>query len=185
MDTSQFLPRFLQEVRKHPNVTALKHGETLITNARLVQYIAPIMNELDTSQDSSFALLAERSVYTAAALFAAVFTGKQVVPVAESWMEEQRSRVLSDAGLADCLTAQRMGYYYWMTVEDALDRLDNGLIHLHDDQIVARRYDFSSDGDLHSAHVTLHDLLAGTSGLETFFGTEVMQLFSYFCGAKF
>jgi hypothetical protein len=185
MDTSQFLPHFLQEVRRHPNVTALKHGETLTTNARLVQYIAPIMNELDTSQDDCFALLAEQSVYTAAALFAAVFTGKQVVPVAESWPGEQRARVLADAGLTDCLTAQRMGYYYWMTVEDALDRLDNGLIQLRDDQVVARCYAFPADGNLHPTRVTLHDLMAGTSGLETFFGTEVMRLFSYFCGAKF
>lgn len=185
MDTSQFLSRFLQEVRIHPNITALKYGDTLITNARLVQHIAPIMNELDTIQDSSFALLAEHSVYTAAALFAAVFTGKWIVPVAVSWTEEQRARVLADAGLADCLTAQRMGYYYWMTVEDALDRLDNGLIRLQDDQLVARRYEFYENGDLPAADVRLRDLLENTSGLEPYFGAEVMRLFSYFCRVKF
>lgn len=185
MDASQFLPRFLQEIRIHPNATALKYDDILISNARFAQHIAPIMNELDTDPAPCFALLAERSVYTAAALFAAVFTGKQVVPVAESWTEEQRSRVLSDAGLADCLTTQRMEYYYWMTVEDALDRMDNGLIRLQDDQIVARRGAFSDNGEFHTVEVRLRELLEGTSGLEMFFGTEVMQLFSYFCGAKF
>ncbi len=185
MDTSQFLSRFLQEVRIHPNITALKYGDTLITNARLVQHIAPIMNELDTIQDSSFALLAEHSVYTAAALFAAVFTGKQVVPVASSWTGEQCSRVLAHAGLTDILTAKRMEYYYWMTVEDAVDRLDNGLILLHDGQIVARRYDFSGNGELQTVDISLREMLDGVSGLEVFFGTEVMRLFSYFCRVKF
>lgn len=185
MDTSQFLSRFLQEVRIHPNITALKYGDTLITNARLVQYIAPIMNELDTNPAPMFALLAEHSVYTAAALFAAVFSGKQVLPVASSWSEKQRSRVLAHAGLTEILTAQRMEYYYWMTVEDAVDRLDNGLILLHDGQMVARRYDFSKNGDLQPVNISLRELVDGNSGLDSFFGTEVMQLFSYFCRAKF
>lgn len=185
MDTSQFLSRFLQEVRIHPNITALKYGDTLITNARLVQYIAPIMNELDTNPVPMFALLAEHSVYTAAALFAAVFSGKQVLPVASSWTGEQRSRVLAHAVLTEILTAQRMEYYYWMTVEDAVDRLDNGLILLHDGQIVARRYDFSENGDLQPVNISLRELVDGNSGLDSYFGTEVMRLFSYFCRVKF
>lgn len=157
MDATLFLNRFLQNVRANPNVTSFKLHENIVTNARFVQYIAPIMNELDTVSTDKIALLMEPSVHTYAAIFAAVFNGKVIVPILESWTEQQREAVCKAAGITEILTSRRMEYYYWMTVEDALDRIDNGLISLQNNQIIAQLYDFKEDGIAEPQTITLDD----------------------------
>ncbi len=118
---------FLQEMREHPNTTAFHlHGE-IVTNARFTQYIAPIMNELDAMPIPRIAVLVEQNLHSYAAFPAALFAGKQLVPIKQSWSDAQRQRVLEAAGITSFLNAHRMQYYFRMTFKNALDRIDNGL----------------------------------------------------------
>ncbi len=183
MDNWLFQQRFLRETRNHPNVTAFKMGESPVSLMRFAQHIASITNELHTSSHSKVALLMEQSVYTYAAVFAALLASKSVVPLLEEWSDDQRMQILQKSGLPDNLTAKRMGYYFWMTPEDALDRLDDGLTELDDHQVVAELYDFDNN-TLTCREITLTDLLSGTEGLDRYFSPDILNLFSYFCRAK-
>ena len=87
--------------------------------------------------------------------------GKPVVPVLSSWSEAQRQQVLADTGVDHCLTAHRMQYFFRMTFEDALDRVDNGFCELNTASVVARLYDFDSNGHLNSRSLTLEEMLDG------------------------
>lgn len=147
MSYTTLLNSFLNDMRENPNLTAFKHHDEIVTNARYTQRIAPIMNELDTFPEDRFALLLEPEIQNYAAIPAAFFTGKIIVPIALEWTEEQRQKVLQKEGLSSYLTAQRMHYYFRMTYEDALDRIDYGLNTLSNDQTVAILYHFDASGN--------------------------------------
>lgn len=110
-------------MREHPNTTAFRLQDEIVTNALFTQRIAPIMNEFDTMPEQKLAMLVEEDLQNIAALPAALFSGKIMIPIRQSWSENQREQVLRKAGVETCLTAHRMQYYFRMTYEDALDKL--------------------------------------------------------------
>lgn len=145
-------------MRDHPNITAFRLHTKIVTNALFTQRVAPIMNEFDTMTEQKLALLVEEDLQILAAFPAALFSGKILIPVRQSWSDKQREQVLNDAGVKCCLTAHRMQYYFRMTYEDALDRIDNGL---YPEQIVhpiALLYDFDSAGTMSCKEIFLEDL---------------------------
>lgn len=177
MDYTTLLNSFLQDIRENPNLTAFKHNEEIVTNALYTQRIAPIMNELDTFPEDRFALLLEREIQNYVAIPAALFTGKIIVPISLDWTEEQRQQVIAKEGLTTYLTAQRMHYYFRMTYEDALDRIDNGLITLRDDQPVAVLYHFDKLGDLSSEMLTFQEIRQ--NGKKAFMPQETLAIFDF------
>jgi len=179
MNYTTLLNNFLQEIRENPNVTAFKHHGEIVTNALYTQRIAPIMNELDTFPDDRFALLLEREIQNYVAIPAAFFTGKIIVPISTEWSEEQRQKVLENEGLSSYLTAQRMHYYFRMTYEDALDRIDNGLNTLTNDQPVAVLYHFDEQGDAVSKTLTFSEIRQ--NGTKAFMPQETLAIFDFLC----
>ena len=158
MNFNKILLDFIQQVRVHPNVTAFKINDALVTNAQFAQKIAPIMNELDTLNSDNVAILMENDVQTYAAMVACMLSNKKLILVNSQWSESQKSQVLSLYNVSEVLTANRMNYYYWMTVEDAIDRIDSGLIQVADEQIVATVHDFSSDGQLKTKEIRASEI---------------------------
>lgn len=161
MDKVNLLPDFLDEIRLNPNITAFRLNDEIVTNALFLQRIAPIMNELDAVTMPVLPLLMEPDIEVVAAVPAAILLGKPVVPVLSSWSEARRQQVLADTGVDHCLTAHRMQYFFRMTFEDALDRVDNGFCELNTASVVARLYDFDSNGHLNSRSLTLEEMLDG------------------------
>ena len=161
MDKVNLLRDFLDEVRLNPNITAFRLNDEIVTNALFLQRIAPIMNELDAVAMSVLPLLMEPDLEVVAAVPAAILLGKPVIPVSPSWSEAQRSQVLADAGTDLFLTAHRMQYFFRMTFEDALDRVDNGFCELNPDSVVARIYSLGDDGRLSNRAMTLREMLDG------------------------
>ncbi|MBO7491700.1 MAG: hypothetical protein J6T59_04590 [Bacteroidales bacterium] len=146
MFTTTVIAPFLKSVRLQPNETCLDIGGHKYTNAAFVQFVAPIMNELDTLNDSVVMLLMEEDVQSYAALFACLLTGKTVVPVSASWSEAQRELVRQNVATDTLLSRERMQYYFRMTVEDAICRIDNGLYQFTDSQVMVRCFSFTPDG---------------------------------------
>lgn len=145
MSANSVLLSFIREVSIHPNTTLFKLNHSLITNSQFVQRIAPIMNELDTISSLCVPILQENEVQTYAAYVACILSGKVIVPIRPDWTEQQQQQILTRLDNDTILTASRMNYYFWMTVMDAMDRLDCGLIHLSDDQIIAKIFNFENE----------------------------------------
>ncbi|MBO4489159.1 MAG: hypothetical protein J5741_05830 [Bacteroidales bacterium] len=173
MFTTSVIAPFLQRVRLQPNETCLESGGRKYTNAAFIQYVAPIMNELDTLTDSTVMLLMEEDVQSFAALFAAFLTGKVAVPVSTSWTEAQCALVREAAQTSTLLTRERMQYYFRMTVEDAVCRIDNGLYQFDDAQVMARCFSFAPDGKLQEKAFTVQDIIRITP-------PHPVHLFRYF-----
>lgn len=158
MKFNTFQQDFLREMREHPNTTAFRLHTEIVTNALFTQRVAPIMNEFDTMTEQKLALLVEDDLQILAAFPAALFAGKILIPIRQSWSDKQREQVLYDTGLASCLTAHRMQYYFRMTYEDALDRIDNGLYPEQIDHPIALLYDFDNAGMMSCKELSLDDL---------------------------
>lgn len=154
---------FLREMREHPNTTAFRLQDEIVTNALFTQRIAPIMNEFDTMPEQKLAMLVEEDLQNIAALPAALFSGKIMIPIRQSWSENQREQVLRKAGVETCLTAHRMQYYFRMTYEDALDRIDHGLYAEQITTPIALLYDFDKDGNLVEKEIFIEDIPSGKS----------------------
>ena len=161
MDKVNLLQDFLDEIRLNPNVTAFRLNDEIVTNALFLQRIAPIMNELDAVTMPVLPLLMEPDIEVVSAVPAAILLGKPVIPINPSWSEAQRSQVLADAGIDVCLTAHRMQYFFRMTFEDALDRVDNGFCELNPASVAAKLYAFDDDGLMSSRLLTLGEMLDG------------------------
>jgi len=159
MDYVNLLQDFLNDIRLNPNITVFRLNGEIVTNALYLQRIAPIMNELDAVTMSVLPLLMEPDIEVMAAVPAAILLGKPVVPVKTSWSETQRQQVLDDAGTDKCLTAHRMHYFFRMTLEDALDRVDNGFSELNPDALAAVLYDFDASGLMTKRSMTLGEIL--------------------------
>lgn len=161
MDKVNFLRDFLDEIRLNPNITAFRLNEEIVTNALFLQRIAPIMNELDAITMPVLPLLMEPDLEVVAAVPAAILLGKPVIPISPSWSEAQRDRVLADAGTDVLFTSHRMQYFFRMTFEDALDRVDNGFCELNPSSVAARLYSLDDEGHLDSRSLTLGEMLDG------------------------
>ncbi len=149
----------VRALRDRPDETALSVKGEAYDNRRLAMLMAPVMKELDTFSDSAVALLMEEEAVTKAALFACMLCGKTVVPVWLSWNEEQQKRVVECSGARKFLTRERMFYYYWMTYEDAVCRIDDGLPVSRDLPYAARLYLFDGDGNMHDRYLTAEEWL--------------------------
>ncbi len=149
----------VRALRDRPDETALSVKGEAYDNRRLAMLMAPVMKELDTFSDDSVALLMEEEAVTKAALFACMFCGKTVVPVSPSWSGEQQQRVFERTGARKFLTQERMFYYYWMTYEDAVCRIDDGLPVARDLPLAARLCSFDGDGNLLDRYLTAEEWL--------------------------
>lgn len=149
----------VRALRDRPDETALSVKGEAYDNRRLAMLMAPVMKELDTFSDSVVALLMEEEAVTKAALFACMLCGKTVVPVWLSWNEEQQKRVVECSGARKFLTRERMFYYYWMTYEDAVCRIDDGLPVSRDLPHAARLYSFDGDSNMHDRYLTAEEWL--------------------------
>lgn len=158
MENNNLLNDFLTEMRNHPNTTAFRMNNDIVTNALFVQRIAPIMNELDALPDKIIGLIVEDDLQVYASLPASFLSEKVLVLLKSSWTEEQRQQVCKDAGATYVLTAHRMQYYFRMTYEDALDRIDNGLYDFDDGRTVLVLYGFEEDGTMCKNTISINDL---------------------------
>ncbi len=125
---------FIAEMTANPDKTAARLGQKIVTNSQIAQHVAPIMNELDAMSVQRVAVLLEPDLNVYAAIIAAMFNGIAVYPIDNAMPQEQRDGLCKALQITEVLTAQRMHYYYWMTFEDALCRIDNGLYDIPDDR---------------------------------------------------
>lgn len=155
MANNNILNVFLTEMRDHPNKTAFRMNDNIVTNALFVQRIAPIMNELDALPDKVIGLVIEDDLQVYASIPAFFLSDKILVPIKLSWTEEQRQKICQDAGVTYILTAHRMQYYFRMTYEDALDRIDNGLYDFEESRTTMVLYGFKEDGTMCKRDVSI------------------------------
>ena len=158
MFTTSVIAPFLRNVRLQPNETCLSIGDHKYTNAAFIQYISPIINELDAIPQSSFLLLMEEDVQSYAALFAGMLSGKLVVPVSVHWTDQMVSRVRQEVATDAFFCQERMQYFFRMTVEDAICRIDNGLYQFPDEHPMVRCFGFLPDGSLQDRLFTAGDV---------------------------
>lgn len=160
MENNNLLNGFLTEMRDHPNTTAFRINNDIVTNALFLQRIAPIMNELDALPDQIIALVVEDDLQVYASLPAFFLSGKVLVPLKQSWTEEQRRQICEDAGTTYILTAHRMQYYFRMTYVDALDRIDNGLYDFDGNRMALILYNLQEDGTISKKSISIKDIPA-------------------------
>jgi len=141
---SVILP-YVKMLQEFPEEPVLLIGNQLVTNALFAKRVASIVNELEAQPEDTVALLVEDELDTFAAVVATLVAGKTLLPVRAQWTGEQRDSVLEMAGVQSVLTAARMHYYYYMTFENALDRLDQGMELAAADHCVAILADFNED----------------------------------------
>ena len=98
-----------------------------IDYATLARYVAPAMEEFDAVDGSVVPLLMTPDVFTLSAVWATWFCGKTLLPISTQWDENQRKDILLENDSPKLLTSQRIQYFFWMTFEDAMARIDNGL----------------------------------------------------------
>ncbi|MCR4965535.1 MAG: AMP-binding protein [Bacteroidales bacterium] len=159
MFTTSVIAPFLKKVRLQPNETCLEIGDHKYTNAAFIQYIAPIMNELDTLTGDTVMLLMEEDVQSYAALFACMLSGKIVVPISTAWTAAQVEQVSQTVQSGVLLSHERMQYYFRMTVDDAVCRIDNGLYHFNDEQPMVRCITFNKNEEFQEQVFTTSDIM--------------------------
>ena len=123
---------YIRQTEQNPDQTVSRIGGQVYSYAQLAQRIAPIMNELDAF----------------AALLACLFGGVVAVPLPENLTESQLEAVARELDLPQVLTVERMHYYFRMTFEDALCRIDNGLYHIDEQQLMCIVPHFDPNGKL-------------------------------------
>lgn len=138
----------VRALRDRPDEPAVVVGDKSCDNRRFAMLVAPVMNELDTYEDEVVALRMEDEPLTYAALIACLLCGKTIVPLQKSWTEQQCVEVMQNAGAKHCLDKDSMYYFYWMTYEDALCRIDSGLLPYRDIPVAAFVYDFDENEEL-------------------------------------
>lgn len=164
MFSDVFYQPFLKTILTHPNRTALTIKGKIFPYGVVAQRIAPIINEIDTTSSGYIALLMEEDILTYSAIIATILSGKVLVPILEEWSQKQRQEVIDSLPCADFslsesgyLSTRRMYYYFRMTYEDALCRIDNGLINIDNEQVIALQYAFDAQGQLHRQEITAQD----------------------------
>lgn len=142
---SVILP-YVKILQEFPEEPVLLIEDKLVTNALFAKRLASIVNELESQPEEVVALLVEDELDTFAAVVAALIAGKTLLPIRAHWSDEQRGKILSMFDVKSVLTAARMHYYYYMTFENALDRLDSGMETFEDGHAVALMADFDDCG---------------------------------------
>jgi len=115
-------------LRNRPDELAVSVKGKTCDNRHFAMLIAPIMNELDTFAEDTVAVLLEDEPITYAAVVACMLCGKTIVPISTEWPEDLRKQVQDEAQTKHLLSKESMFYYYWMTYEDSLCRIDSGFL---------------------------------------------------------
>ena len=136
---------YIRQTEQNPDKTVARIDGRVYSYAQLAQRIAPIMNELDAMSIDRAGLVMKPDLTACAALLACMFSGVVAVPLPANLPENQFQAVRQKLQLPQVLTVERMHYYYRMTVEDALCRIDNGLYHIDDEQLVSIICRFNND----------------------------------------
>lgn len=128
---------YIRQTEQNPDKTVARIGDQIFAYSQLAQRISPIMNELDALSVQRIGIVMKKDLTSYAALLACLFNGVVVVPIPEDFSDTQRDRISQTLELPQILTVERMHYYFRMTFEDALCRIDNGLYHIEDEQLVS------------------------------------------------
>ena len=131
---------YIRQTEQNPDQTVARIEGQVYSYAQLAQRIAPDLT-------------------ACAALLACLFSGVVAVPLPENLSESQRGEVVRELELPEVLTVERMHYYYRMTFEDALCRIDNGLYRIDDDQLVSIICHFSNENALTFENLYAKDFL--------------------------
>ena len=138
---------YIRVTMKNPDLTVARIGDKVYSYAQFAQRIAPIMNELDALSISRVGIVMKNDLTACAALLACLFSGVVAVPLPENLTEAQLQKACEELQLPQVLTVERMHYYYRMTFEDALSRIDNGLYQIEDEQLVSIICRFNEAGE--------------------------------------
>ncbi len=136
---------YIRQTEQNPDQTVARIDGQVYSYAQLAQRIAPIMNELDAMSITRAGIVMKQDLTACAALLACLFSGVVAVPLPENLSEAQLQVIRQDLELPQVLTVERMHYYYRMTFEDALCRIDNGLYHIEDEQVVSILCHFNNE----------------------------------------
>jgi acyl-CoA synthetase (AMP-forming)/AMP-acid ligase II len=134
---STIISPFIRQTEKHSDTTVARIDGQVYSYAQLAQRIAPIMNELDALSLQRVGIVMKQDLTAYAALLACLFNGVVAVPLPCEMPEEELAHIAQELELHQILTIERMHYYFRMTFEDALCRIDNGLYHIEDEQLVS------------------------------------------------
>lgn len=118
---------------RNPDKTMARIGEDIISNSQFFQLVAPIMNELEALSVHHIALPLRTDISVLAAVFAAFLSKISVTPIPKNLSKTESEKILKELNIPTFLTPERMHYYYRMTFEDALSKIDNGLYDIPDD----------------------------------------------------
>ena len=135
---------YIRQTEQNPDQTVARIDGQVYSYAQLAQRIAPIMNELDAMSITRAGIVMKQDLTACAALMACLFNGVAAVPLPADLTENQLQTVSQKLELPQVLTVERMHYYYRMTFEDALCRIDNGLYRIDDEQLMGIVCDFSN-----------------------------------------
>ena len=152
-----FIEPYIRQTEQNPDQTVARIDGQVYSYAQLAQRIAPIMNELDAMSITRAGIVMKQDLTACAALMACLFSGVVAVPLPENLTENQREEVVRGLDLPQVLTIERMHYYYRMTFEDALCRIDNGLYNIDDEQLMGYICDFSNGEALTFRHLYAKD----------------------------
>ena len=118
---------YIRQTAQNPDQTVARIDGQVYSYAQFAQRIAPIMNELDAMSIMRAGVIMKQNLTSCAALMACLFSGVVAVPLPANLAENQLQTISQKLELPQVLTVERMHYYYRMTFEDALCRIDNGL----------------------------------------------------------
>lgn len=139
---------YIRQTVQNPDLTVAKIGGQVYSYAQLAQRIAPIMNELDALSIPKAGIVMKEDLTAFAALMACMFGGVVAVPLPDNLSESQLEAATRELELPQVLTVERMHYYYRMTFEDAISRIDNGLYHIEEEQLMGLACQFDPSGKL-------------------------------------
>lgn len=139
---------YIHQTEQNPDQTVARIGGQVYSYAQFAQRIAPIMNELDAMSITRAGIVMKHDLTACAALMACLFSGVVAVPLPENLSENQLQTIRKELELPQILTVERMHYYYRMTFEDALCRIDNGLYHFDDEQLMSIICHFNNGDDI-------------------------------------
>ena len=128
---------YIQLTEQNPDQTVARIDGQVYSYSQLAQRIAPIMNELDAMSIVRVGIIMKPDLTACAALMACLFSGVVAVSLPDNLPEAQLQAIRQELELPQVLTVERMHYYYRMTFEDALCRIDNGLYNIEDEQLVS------------------------------------------------
>lgn len=151
---------YIRQTEQHSDTTAARIGGQVYSYAQFAQRIAPIMNELDALSISRVGIVVKEDLTAYAALMACLFNSVVVVPLPKNLSDAQLEIISQKLELPQILTVERMHYYFRMTFEDALCRIDNGLYHIEDEQLISIIPSLKEDGSFSFRNLYAKDFKA-------------------------